>query len=528
MLDKVEKVKEVVHFDWRFYLTGLGLLVVNLIAAWDATAVSVALPTIAMALKGSALQSFWIGTAFLVAATIVIPLYSTCADILGRKVPFLASLGFFTMGSFITAIVGRFSVLLLGRSIQGIGAGGIYVLSKIIVEDLVSDTDRRNWRMIIGTTWIVGIITGPIIGGSLAENGNWRWIFWINLPFCGLAYLIFPIFAQMKPASSGLVLHKLARVDWVGNVLFACSLIAFLLGLSWGGITYIWSDSRTVLSILFGLVGFILFLVWSYFSPFTPIITLSPFLNLTSIATYFSGLVQGAVSFSALYFLPLFFQVFKPTITITESAIWIFPWTFTFSVFTLLTYIVIGRLFSYRMMVWGGWAFLALGTGLTTLFTRTIGTPMWICIALWSGAGLGMLYPSIHIASRIPSPLQLKDGDVREAITNFTFFQTLGQALGVAVAGITFQNGLYDQLRGNELLQRLALQYARDAVAYSTVVRGMEGETGSLRTVLQDAYITSFKHIYVTMAALAGAAFAVSFLMRPVPKERDEVKGGEA
>lgn len=165
--------KEVRHFkgvalevDWRFYATGVCLALVNLVMAWDATAISIALPvcgtvttftipaksrqTIAVALHGPSVSTFWLGISFLVAATAVIPLFSAFAEIFGRKAMLLSGLTLFIIGSLVTAIAGDMSTALLGRSIQGIGAGGVIVLSDLIITDLVSPLDKRRWSAVLG------------------------------------------------------------------------------------------------------------------------------------------------------------------------------------------------------------------------------------------------------------------------------------------------------------------------------------------------------------------------------------------
>ncbi|KAF2105339.1 major facilitator superfamily domain-containing protein [Lophiotrema nucula] len=521
-LERIKSVKKVGEWNWRFYATGLALVIINLVAAWDATALPIALPSIATALKGSAVDAFWLGIASLVAATIFIPLYSTLSNIFGRKAMLLIASAFFTLGSFIAAVGGNFSALHLGRSLQGIGAGGIYVLSNIVVADLVSEVDRKQWSVILGATWVIGVISGPIIGGVLVQNGQWRWIFWLPLPFCGLAFIILPIFSQLKERSTSPILPMLREFDWLGFLLFAASIVSILLGVTWGGVTHSWSNVKSFLPIQFGLIGFIVFLCWSWFSPLRPTVNVAPFAGLTSISTYFSTFVLGIVTFATLYFLPIYFQAHDLDISLTEVGIWLFPWTVTLAVFALLTYLLIDRWGHWRPAIWTGWLFLMLGVALMTLFSRDSTNATWIGIAILGGIGAGLLYTSLAAAADAASTSRQENVDKTAAVTNIIFFRTLGQTLGVVISCAIFQNTFHNQLVQKPLLRRVALVDARNAVALISTTRSMPADAGefALRSELQDAFIASLKPIWVVMAALAGAAFVVSLLMRSTSRRQ--------
>ncbi|KAF2190863.1 MFS general substrate transporter [Zopfia rhizophila CBS 207.26] len=513
LLKELPKLKKI---DWKSEATFWCLSLLNLVAAWNATSISVALPTIAGELHGYALQSFWLGTSFLLAATAFQPIYTSCSDIFGRKPMLLTALAFSTVGAFLAAVTGKFTGLLLGRSVQGIGGGGLYALTHLIGTDLVSAKDRSKWSNIIGAMWAVGAVTGPLIGGALAEYGQWRWIFWINLPFCGLAFVIIPVFAQLK-TPDGRIREKLRKVDWLGFFLFTCSLISVLLALTWGGILHPWNSFRTTLPIQLGLVGFMAFLLWSRFSPVQPILRISPFMDLTSLVAYFGAVMQGMIGFSAIFFLPLYFEAAK-NVSLVRTGVSMLPWTLALAIFALTTAVYIVKSRHYRPAIWLGWFLITLGVALMALFTRSSTTATFVGIAMVSGIGLGVLYPALSIASQAPA----QNDNLPFAVTNYSFFQTLGQTLGVAVGGAIFQNQLHRQLLKNPQLERLAQAYAKDAVAVVQAIRAMPGGEGTLKTDLADAYVHALRPIWIVMAALAGVAFAVSFFTRALAINRTE------
>ncbi|ORY13563.1 major facilitator superfamily domain-containing protein [Clohesyomyces aquaticus] len=502
--------------EWKFYLTFLCICILNLMAAWDATSLPIAIPTIATTLDGSAIQSLWLGISFLLAATAFQPVYASCADIFGRKSMLLSALTFFTIGAFIAAVTGNVTGLLLGRSLQGIGAGGIYVLTNLILVDLVCLEQRTRWTFIVGATWAIGIITGPIIGGVLVENGQWRWIFWLNLPFCGFAFLILPALSELK-AAKGDMLVGLRRFDWLGLVLLVGSLISVLLGLTRGGIEHRWNNFRTIIPIIAGFMGFLLLCLWSRFSSLAPILDFKSSMNASSIATHICVTAQGILVFAALYFVPLYFSVAKPDLSLVRTGVCLLPWTITLASFAMLTAVFAvnkGNGSRYQPATWLGWFFTTFGVALMILITRTSTPSLWVPVALFSGIGLGILYPSLRASSLAQVAACSDTARLASAITNHSFFQSLGSTFGIAISTSIFQNSLQKNLLRHPLLSRLAQEYSKDAIALVQSIRKMPGGDNTLREDLGDAYTDSMRTIWIVLAVVAGAAFTASFFVK--------------
>lgn len=175
---------------WRLYLSFGILSIVGLAASLDATSISPALPVslsvfiikpllnicrqaITSSLHSSTIAAFWAGTSFRLTATVFQPSYAAFSSIFGRKPLLLAALVFFTTGAIICGIAQHETILLLGRCIQGIGAGGITTLTEIIVTDLVPLRSRGKWFSFIGAAVAIGTSVGPVVGGSLAEKVSW-------------------------------------------------------------------------------------------------------------------------------------------------------------------------------------------------------------------------------------------------------------------------------------------------------------------------------------------------------------------
>ncbi len=155
------------------YVAFLTLAVITLMVALDGTSISVALPIIAQKLRGTAIEAFWAGTSFLLTSTVFQPSFASFSHIFGRKPMVYVGLTFFMVGAIVAGLSNNFGQLLVGRSLQGIGGGGLIALTEIIVTDLVPLRLRGQWFGIISAMWSIGSVAGPPIGGAFSQNVSW-------------------------------------------------------------------------------------------------------------------------------------------------------------------------------------------------------------------------------------------------------------------------------------------------------------------------------------------------------------------
>lgn len=286
----------------EFLLAFLALCTIALAVAFDATSLSVALPTISTELGGTALEAFWAGTSFLLASTVLQPTVASLSNIFGRKYLIYVSTVFFAVGSLIAALANNFQVLLVGRTVQGVGGGGLIALTEVVVTDLVPLQFRGQWFSLLSAMWSVGTVTGPLIGAGFAQNINWRWIFWINLPVIALGITFVVLFLHQS-AIPGHIVQKLGRFDWIGSALFTASSTAFLFGLTTGGVMYEWGSWRVLLPLIIGPLGLVAFGFYEFRIAKEPIIDRGIFNNWDIIVTYVMTIFHGAILWSLLYFL---------------------------------------------------------------------------------------------------------------------------------------------------------------------------------------------------------------------------------
>ena len=174
------------------------------------------------------------------------PLLVSLSDIFGRRLFYLISLGFFTVGTLLCCLAQNFTELLAGRSIQGIGGGGLVALGLVILTDIIPLRQRPVFLGLLQMSWALGTISGPLIGGLFAQHTTWRWIFYINFPFCGIGFLTVPLVMRLRANRASVKERIQYYVDWIGGFLFVSSTCSFLIGITWGGSEYPWSSWRTV------------------------------------------------------------------------------------------------------------------------------------------------------------------------------------------------------------------------------------------------------------------------------------------
>src|SRR5258708_2627506 len=170
----------------RVRLVFAGVMLGMFLAALDQTIVATALPTIVGDLGGANHLS-WVVTAYMLASTATTPLWGKLGDMFGRKTVFQVCIVIFLIGSVLCGQAHNMVQLISFRALQGIGGGGLMVLSMAIISDVVPPRDRGKYQGVIGAVFGVASVLGPLLGGFLVDNLSWRWVVYVNLPVGAIA-----------------------------------------------------------------------------------------------------------------------------------------------------------------------------------------------------------------------------------------------------------------------------------------------------------------------------------------------------
>src|SRR5690242_9968032 len=185
---------------------------VAMLSALDQTVVSTALPHILTSLPGAALLG-WVFTAYFVGATATVAVVGKLTDLFGRRPVFLTSIALFSTASLLCGIANSMPQLVAFRGLQGVGAGAIQTCGLIVMGDMFPPRDRARWQVINSIGFATASAIGPSVGGFLADNFSWRWIFLLNVPLC-----IATVGALLYGLSGAEREHARPRIDWTGAI----------------------------------------------------------------------------------------------------------------------------------------------------------------------------------------------------------------------------------------------------------------------------------------------------------------------
>lgn len=320
------------------------------------------------------------------------------------------------------------------------------------------------------------------------------------------------LFLELNIVSSPLT-SKLRRIDFIGTLLFVGGTTSFLLGLSWGGVLHPWASAQTLAPILIGVASIILFIYYEAKLAKEPLIPLSLFDTTTANVAYLIDALHGCILWCLLYYLPLYFEAvqgYRPII----AGVALFPETFTVAPLAIVTGCLVSKTGKYRWAILSGFALTTLGVFLNLHLDIDTSIPAWIFLTTVSGIGLGMLFGSMEFAVQAAS----SDEDQAFAVATFSFFRTFGQAIGVAVGGVVFQNQMMKNLRGSKYFAAEARELAKDAAALVQVIKDTADSEQKLE--LQLAYMRSLRTIFIVLGAISFASFLLSFFIKDYDMDR--------
>ncbi|HEX9291069.1 MAG TPA: MDR family MFS transporter [Anaeromyxobacteraceae bacterium] len=463
-------------------LTVVALLLGLFLAAMEMTVVSTAMPTAVGDLGGIHLYA-WAFAAYMLTATVTVPIHGKLADLYGRKPVMLVGLALFLAGSFACGHAGSMTMLILFRALQGLGAGAIQPIALTIVGDLFDVRERARWQGLFGSVWGLAGLVGPLLGGAIVHYLSWRWVFYVNIPLglgCG-AVLVVAYHERVER-------HE-HRLDLAGAVLLSATVLAALLS----------ARSRAVgaVAIPVALAGLALF-VWVERRAKEPLVPLDLFRQRVMAVSSATGALVGAAMIAMVTYVPLYVQsVLGATPTGAGSAI--APMAIGWPIASALS----GRLLpraGYRLLIRGGLLLTACAAVGIALFLRP-GASLLVPRVLTAvyGVGLGLANTPLIIAVQSSVPWNRRG----VATASIMFFRTIGGTLAVGILGAVLAGALASSGAPAGTVDRL-LGPERAALDPSIVL--------SVSGVLQ----AGMTRMFWAICAIAFVGFAVSLAFPPL------------
>ncbi|EIW57953.1 Mfs1.2 [Trametes versicolor FP-101664 SS1] len=488
----------------KFWLIILSLCLSIFLSALELTAVSTALPVIIHDLQGG--DFVWVGTAYSLASTAFLPLSGGVAEIFGRRIAMFFSLSTFILGSALCGAAQNMNWLIAARAVQGLGGGGILSVVSIIMADLVPLKERGLYNGLTGMTWAVSSAIGPLVGGALATRGQWRWLFYLNLPICGAALVMVTAFLKL-PTPPGNLASKLGRMDWFGNLLIIASTTSIVVGLTWGGVQFAWSSAHVLAPLIVGLCGIVFFFIYEAYWARNPIVPMSLLQNRTSVSGYIQTFINPIVVLAVAYYLPVYYQACKDA-TPLRSAVDMLGLSLSMGPIIIISSISVTVLRVYRTQHWIGWAIFMVGMGIFTTLDADAPLAHAIGLPLLLGAGAGIIYAVTYFP--VLSPLPVSEN--AHALAFFAFCRSFAGIWGIAIGASVLQNELSRRLPPAllaELGTGVDLSYA-SIPQIPTLAQPLKDE-------VRHAFGDSLVVVWQVMLGILGIGFVASLLMRDVP-----------
>ncbi|MDB5422639.1 MAG: EmrB/QacA subfamily drug resistance transporter [Phenylobacterium sp.] len=473
------------------------LILALLLASLDQTIVSTALPTIVGDLGGLQHLS-WVVTGYILATTVVTPIYGKLGDIFGRKLMLQSAIVLFLLGSVLCGLSQNMIQLIAFRALQGVGGGGLMVTSMTIIADLVPLRERGRYQGVMGAVFGLSTIVGPLLGGLFVDHLSWRWIFYINMPLGLVALAVITLIFARPPTREGR-----PSIDYLGAVLLGAALTSLVLFSSLGGTTLPWASPTSIgLGVAAVVLSAAFLLVEAQARD--PILPLGLFANSTVRVALGIGFVVGVAMLGSVTYLPLYLQLVKG-LSPSSSGLTITPMMGGMLVSSILSGQLISRTGRYKIYPIVGTALASAAMLALALTPSSAPTGFLVASAVVLGAGLGMVMQITILAIQNTVPRH----QLGAATASASLVRSVGSSLGVTVFGA---------LMNAQLSARIAAgQPHGAATGHAFNLGALTHLPPALRARAVEAFAGALHVVFAAAAVVLGLAFLLALVLKEAP-----------
>ena len=439
------------------------------------------------------------------------PIYGQFANVFGRRYPSLFAVAIFTLGSGISGGSKSIAMLIVGRVVQGIGGGGISVMTELIVSDLVSVRERGTYIGIVFAVFGLGTMVGPVIGGQIVQYISWRWVFYLNLPVGGIALALQYFFLQVTYKKIEGFSSKARKIDWLGNILLVGSVVSILIALTWANTKYSWSAWQVLVPLLVGFAGTILFHAFEASKwCIEPTIPGRLFTNRTCAVAMILTFAQSMLTFWWIYFLPVYF-VSVQKVSTGRSGVLLLPSVTSGVLTALVSGYIVTRTGRYKLLHLAGFALMTVASGLFTLLNSSSSLVAIVMFQVVAAFGVGCVMTTLLPAAQADLPQAL----VSSITSTWGFMRSYGTIWGIAIPAAIF-NSRFEQIR-YRILDPTVKASLGAGKAYSHASNtGIEALPATSQTQVISVYSDSLKQVWQVAVAFAGFCFLLAFVEKEV------------
>ena len=487
-----------------------GLMAGMFLAALDQSIVAVALPTITSELGGLD-KLAWLVTAYLLTSTAATPLWGKISDLRGRRPIFQAAIVVFLIGSLICGFspeiadllnVSGINIMIAGRAVQGLGAGGLMSLALAVIGDVIPPRERGKYQGLFAAVFGVSSVAGPLLGGWFTDNLGWEWIFFINIPIGGAALVVTSLALKLPHV------RRQASVDYLGAATIVGSVTSLVLYLSWAGPDMGWT-SATGIWLLVGAVGLAVLFVLVESRAKEPIIPMELFKNWIFSSNIIFAMIMGIGMFGGLIFLPIYLQAVKG-LSATHSGLAILPLVigiFTTSIGGGQIMVRTGR---YKWMPITG--ALVVGSALFAFSRLQVNTPYYQLALIMYAFGMGLGFTMQVVVTAVQNSVDRRHMGV--ATASVTFFRSMGGAIGTALLGAILNIRLKYHL--SEIVGA-AQGHEGGAPINTNDVTAIQALPEPVKSWVLEAFTRAMDDVFLVAVPFMAVAFVIALTMREKP-----------